>query len=64
MVAGMARNAFGGARQMYIIRYRRIGTSEHGSHGRFSFAADAERIAVRLNCKPFTPFFFWVERED
>ena len=47
----------------YTIKFRRIGSADDlpYDHGKFSFAEDARRIAVRLNCKPYTPFFYWVE---
>ena len=51
----------------FVVSCRRLGPKgEVGPtlpvEGPFSSKAEAETYAVRMNRKPFTPFYFFVER--
>ncbi len=49
----------------FVVSCRRVGAPFQSSkpvEGVFATEAEARAYAVRMNCKPFTPFFFFVER--
>ena len=48
----------------FVILSQRVGTNERrvGLDQIFASESEAKAVAVRMNCKPFTPFYFWVEQ--
>lgn len=48
---------------MITVKTRHIGMAQERIHATFAPGerAAAEALALRINCKPFTPYYAWVE---
>lgn len=46
----------------FLVKARHIGTSTERTWASFDDQAEAEKHALALNCKPFTPYYAWVEK--
>lgn len=44
----------------FVVFSRRIGSNQHCREAAFATLEEAQAFALRRNCKPFTPFFWWV----
>ena len=46
-----------------IVKTRHIGMSQERVHTAFEPGqrTEAEKLALQINCKPFTPYYAWVE---
>lgn len=49
---------------MIVVKYRHIGMNRVSVDSLHMTSASAEARVLELNCKPFTPYYAWIEKNE